>query len=120
MNNIVSFETAKRLEKAGFPQPSTVELGDAWYSCRKECFIISEGLKTGISPLSWFSCYPYFAPSATDILLLMPDHTMLCRANNDMFLCWTRKDRLPTTGDGTCMHNPAEACAEAWLKLNEK
>lgn len=129
MNNIVSFETAKRLKEAGFPQPEFAKL-QLWYNERNIVSIAwaNHGNNFDIIQVAtpirvsrdWFYQNMVFAPSATDILLFMPDDTMLYRANLNMFLCWTRKDRLPMIGDGICMDNPAEACAIAWLKFNEK
>jgi len=74
MKNTVSFETAKRIFETGFPQPETVQEGQFWYSCivrktrERELRYINQFDRTGILPTEFFACYPYFAPTATDIL----------------------------------------------------
>jgi hypothetical protein len=125
MKDIVTFETAVRLKEAGFPQPAP-EAGQFWYYIR---FPDGTERKNVLCVLAHE--YPYqdnlealpldggeriynsrntqvFAPAATDILReLGPLFDLSCDCGE--FWCRDEKD-----------WNPAEAVAEAWLKLNEK
>lgn len=149
MNNLVTFETAKRLKEAGFPQPDFQPM-QFWYD---------DGIK-GISqfriyivlhvgrfpagqpaPLMHEICeephgqmygthanfgeYQYiaFAPTATDILEQLPGY--------EIGYFPTAKEMWSLPGEWSisdlegkcpvCEHtNPAEAAAAAWLELNKK
>lgn len=78
MQNFVSFETAKRLKQAGFPQPE-YETGQFWYGdTGKLCVITHAGeYLTGFTVLNGLreiwdlegkDSDAVFAPTATDIL----------------------------------------------------
>ena len=78
MDNIVSFETAKRLKEAGFPQPEP-QRGQVWYSKHRAEYLVYNVDEFGADyscgslsfvgrSLSADDCV--FAPTATDILRL--------------------------------------------------
>lgn len=132
--DIVSFETAKRLKEAGSPQPKPA-FGQFWYgeilSGKIELWVIALDDFGGLR----FRCCSsirrdhkielsekfVFAPTATDILPQMIYSELRCEVEMWM-LHLVKKDALPVIRtDGTFFNqNPAEACAEAWLKMNEK
>jgi hypothetical protein len=108
MLDIVSFETAKRLKEAGFPQP---EISDCFlyatlrgYSvlCLK-AFRKTVIVGGGNGVLKDF----LFAPTATDILRELPGADL--RWNGSTFFCKYRGE--------TENENPAEALAQMWLKI---
>ncbi len=127
MKNIVSFETARRLKEAGFPQPEP-EVGQVWVEPEGIAYVIAL-----IRDTEFWGRYmnhvdridecdiseiknDAFCPTATDILLDMPDGYRLTRVNRGMFLCTEEEPLLGTDG---CKVNPAEAAALAWFKLHE-
>ena len=128
MNNVVSFETAKRLEAAGFPEVGWKE-GIAIYSSTGDKYLIGEDIGNSLN--GWTVCSPesiegtdIFAPSATDILNhLRGNYRLSC--SNSGWWC-DRIEELPDFADGfrivECLNsaNPAEACAAAWLSIHEK
>ena len=130
MNNVVSFETAKRLEAARFPELGWKE-GIAIYSSTGDKYLIGEDVGSGYSIVDgWTVCSPetiegtdIFAPSATDILNhLRGNYRLSC--SNSGWWC-DRAEELPDLADGfrivECFNdkNPAEACAAAWLSTHE-
>ena len=139
MNNVVSFETAKRLEAAGFPQPAP-QVGQMWYPRHLGalCLIIhanetgpswlvvgnvESGSISRFTPEALVSALVY-APSVTDILNhLRGNYRLSC--SNSGWWC-DRVEELPDLADGfkvvECYNdeNPAEACAAAWLSIHEK
>lgn len=123
MKNTVSFETAKRIFETGFPQPETVQEGQFWYSCivrktrERELRYINQFDRTGILPTEFFACYPYFAPTATDILAQLPSNANISKPfNAELWLCVYGENE----DDWTESDNPAEAAALAWLEIHEK
>jgi len=107
---VVSFQTAKRLKEAGFPQPETYDTFDWYYS------------KTGFLANHFDSACviesDIFAPSATDILKELGRGWHLCyKKESRSWECWYQ-----TVGGASDKYheNPAEACAAAWLAKNEK
>lgn len=121
MKDTATFETAARLKEAGFPQP-TPEAGQFWYNPDFGPFLVGKlwmvdgRLRnifypdTGKVVNKEIRLFPdcVFAPTATDILReLGPlfDLSYDCAE----FWCGDKKD-----------WNPAEAAAEAWLKLQEE
>ncbi|GAB4486619.1 MAG: hypothetical protein OHK0019_00600 [Saprospiraceae bacterium] len=107
MKNIVTFETARRLKEAGFPQP-----GMAYFTC----FFYDENgemWRPGHLTLN----PDIFAPTATDILEQLPSKWSLRHYDLEgepVFSC-AEKD-----ADIYMNPNPAEAAALAWLAINEK
>lgn len=108
--DIVSFETAKRLRDAGFPQPETVELGQFWYSAG-ELWLIQAPFRTGIHPFKWFASYPAYAPELTEMLKELPTHNLVFRHDKKEWAC------VPTTDTATISNatSASEAVAAAWL-----
>lgn len=140
MKDICTFETAKALKDAGFPQPEP-EAGQVWYA-RHETFIFLGRISSG----AWTVCsvdydevqniYPndmVFAPTATDLLLDLPEDTHLYVADVDgerffvPSLFEFVENETIKYDDGLMAGwdisepdtNPAEACAAAWLALSK-
>ena len=123
MKDIVSFETAKRLKEAGFPQH--ISNNDCWYAANGDCFLQWHGGDIWIGgemPITREVDAPFFAPTATDILVRLPDLTALYKWRHENVWCvdYQTQDPPLLTGTPHRHKNPAEACAEAWLKLNKK
>lgn len=133
MNNNVSFETAKKLKEAGFPQPEP-EVGQVWYdedgnmvwirglrensySSRRTASFVGELKGGGMSTCTaeemaeagWV-----FAPTATDILRELPFGRGL---HFDAGFFSVRVLRLNDSEliVDSVHENPAEACAPAYL-----
>ena len=117
---MVSFETAKALKAAGFPQPETVERGQHWYSCGFKSFTITDDFKTGIAPEKWFACYPYFAPTAIDILKEIPGCHLVYRKEGEM---WQVASMALDMHYGALEYskdaNPHEAAAKAYFETKK-
>jgi len=99
---MVSFETAKRLHTAGFPQPEA-RYYQAWYD--------ENGV---LSIIITEEDYQYFngvifAPTATDILMLLSSTRFYF--DKIWRVHWFRYN----TVDEFKHEDPAEACALAWL-----
>ena len=123
----VTFETAKRLKEAWFPQPEPCAC-QIWADTDGFCFIVlSERGKTisgrYIQSGNEFDCSVIddadtFCPTATDILSHLPGWC-LSFATVTGWTCWFE------VGDSVVAEfnhkdNPAEACAEAWFFQNSK
>jgi hypothetical protein len=127
---LLSYETAKRLKEAGFPQP-VPEVGQVWYNAIGYPFIIVRNMGgvfvccslrdgnlsneiKGSDILSACS----FVPTPTDILRELGfEFQGYFAAIVNEFVCL--QDGAP--GVKSWQHeNPAEACAMAWLYINEK
>ncbi len=122
--NHVTFETAVRLKDAGFPQPEP-SFGQAWYYPTWD-----ESPKFFIEKRGWWfmatinsavhlrehANYPtVYAPTATDILRELDENHFLTTLLDGRFCV------ALFVGSGDSIHNnPAEACAAAWIALNEK
>lgn len=124
MKNVTIAETARRLKEAGFPQPP-FQVGQSWYDTSGELFWV----KCDESPYihgewygddhSGFVEIPHgdevFAPTATDILLILPGHDMgFYSVENEWTVFDTEMNNIASN------ENPAEAAALAWLAMNEK
>lgn len=132
--NVVTFETAKKLKEAGFPQPE-YKTGQVWYG--------TAGLTTQIVGTTYGKDSPEFfnphtavtqtishhfdftfAPSATDILKELGRtfnlyyDSMPNAENPSLWTCFC--DGLFVCVDPQYHENPAEACAASWLQKNEK
>lgn len=118
MLDIVSFETAKKLKEAGFPQP---EISDCFlyatlrgYSvlCLK-AFRKTVIVGGGNGVLKDF----LFAPTATDILRQMPG-VYLCVNEKSLWRAeWAGVSCYDNTQPIAIGENPAEVAAAAWLLL---
>ena len=134
--DIVSFETAKRLKDAGFPQPDS-GFPHVWYAISD--FLGADGklhetFGTVISMLGYMAMeyvvplafnesveigngkYKefFYAPSATDILKQLPDGIALYRVNQDMFYCGKT---VPLPGFTPCLYSAAESAAHYWIAM---
>lgn len=123
MNNVVTFETAKRLKEAGFPQPE-ICLNQGWYDQSGKLYRIikwSESSQSDDLVLigDWLGDWDIigqkeqfllFAPTATDIMRHLPGYQLT--HNGETFVMFPPNDELRDWEHD----NPAEACAEAWLK----
>ncbi len=122
MKNIVSFETAKKLEAAGIERPK-VEAGQYWYVCngglrlvagiRNGGFLVNgcfNGLWREIVFDATFEDWIY-APTATDILDQLPDCKMW---HHGGFWFVEKLDREFAN------ENAAEAVAEAYLSQSKQ
>lgn len=116
----LSFETARLLKESGFPQPDVVSDGEFWYSGRN-LFYIEKWHRTGIAPERWFSAYPCFAPTATEILKALWFRFDLSFGGNGKWIVREMKSLNNPEGEIVAEHeNPAEACAIAWMAKNKK
>ena len=117
-----TFDTAKRLKEAGFPQPSP-EFGQVWWHPESETnavlinsdrsdgrclFMDAEGFRLFMKLEDLI-----FAPTDADILLQMPDGHALTRVNQDMFICIEGEPLMGTDG---CEYDVAEAAAIDWFE----
>jgi hypothetical protein len=108
MIDVVTFETAKRLKNAGFPQPDEIGLKVYYNILGAENTCLAGRLIHG----------QIFAPSATDIL-----KEFFAPEDDGPFLYWSGQNRFWVCDFDiyTFDHeNPAEACAAAWLSIHEK
>lgn len=133
MKDIVTFEKAVRLKEAGFPQPKP-DFGQVWHNPDFGLFVV--GIKWFADNREYRIFYPgtgksvlkseamflkcAFAPTATDILRELRDGSNI-GIMGKRFLCYSPDFEHGIDHPGTPINdNPAEAVAEAWLKLNEK
>ena len=148
MTNTVTVQTGRRLDAAGFPQPSPAP-GQWWGDESGVVLIFGETIPqpgkywedenkvmqpvVGLSPVvhyvaggrpiidDYFDARDFrglvYLPTVGDILRELPYIYVLHRVNTDMFYCGEGRARL---GEGTCMLNPAEAAAIAYLSIHEK
>ena len=131
MKDIVSYETAVRLKEAGFPQPQPgagqwwhnpdfglFVVGIKWFADNREYRIFYPGTGKSVlkSEAMFLKCA--FAPTATDILRELRDGSNI-GIMGKRFLCYSPDFEHGIDHPGTPINdNPAEAVAEAWLKLN--
>lgn len=111
--DVVSFETAKRLKEAGFPQPTNDLFYKMWYVDGPELCISMLGYMAMpyLVPLS-FVKKPFlpeydkmiFAPTATEIMRSLPDIPLVFDGPN-----------FGISGDWFSNINPAELMAERYL-----
>jgi hypothetical protein len=134
MNDHCAYDTAKRLEQAGFPKPE-IQFGQVWYDGLQpgEWGVIT-GINRGFA-FAFNSCLGgyervfklderfTFAPTATDILKELPGWHILFSnfslpngEQKKMWRCACDDERL----DEFYHENPAEATAKAYLAINEK
>ena len=131
MKDIVTLETAVRLKEAGFPQPQPgagqwwhnpdfglFVVGIKWFADNREYRIFYPGTGKSVlkSEAMFLKCA--FAPTATDILRELRDGSNI-GIMGKRFLCYSPDFEHGIDHPGTPINdNPAEAVAEAWLKLN--
>ena len=130
MKNIVSFETAKKLEAAGFERP-TPEIGQFWYTPNGRLYHIVEVNRSDIfvkwhNGESWSSemvVYDseydnwFYAATATDILEKLPNRYVLSKDGTE-WLCGAEcfwGDTFEGYNPRFTHENAAEAVAEAFL-----
>ena len=131
MKDIVSFETALALEKAGFPQPEP-EAGQLWYTQKGTaciCLKVVPGWITFAFPgdRDTYDTRPgqvTFAPSVTDLLRELPQMSLTFYSigpNDDEWWMVEFYDAITPEGQVLSEHpnNPAEALAAAWLEKNK-
>lgn len=142
MKKIVSFETAKALKDAGFPQPAP-EAGQFWYLDEHDIsgsvyqpgvlfvFIRAwrgflDGVFFAVNEYTQqrgrdFAHNPVFAPATKDILQELPENYYLGKDENGFNI----KEFLWFGDSGyefnivSHSDNPAEAAASAWLALKK-
>ena len=137
MKDTVTFETAARLKEAGFPQP-TPEAGQWWYNPDFGPFLVGKlwmvdgRLRnifypdTGKVVNKEIRLFPdcVFAPTATDILRGLSSDCVLGTKKLGGWICGSWRlisaDHMRFFVAGMHDENPAEAAAEAWLKLHNK
>lgn len=107
MNDHATYETAQRLSKVGFPASHPAPF-NVWY-CDGHPATLLEGLWRGNYSVGQPSEI-VFAPTATDILKLMPDAALSFFTNKWVVIETATGDYL-----SECHDNPAEAAAEAWV-----
>ena len=136
--DIVTFETAKRLKAAGFPQPEPA-FGQFWYNRSGTPCIMSHRIDPESSLIvkslhggAWYHMYEMkrnggfvFAPSATDILRELKNNSgplFWWSLSPDEAIAWrcVGLGAIDTIAFDSRHENPAEACADAWLQLQEK
>ena len=131
MKNICTHETASRLKAAGSPQPEPAA-GQVWYDSPGRAFTVLNVVAPGVCD-AWWHCFGTverwsvigaFAPTAADILRELPGYSLglfnkSAHAFAAEYLRWIVQDNV---GDVVCdhEHNPAEACAAAWLELKKE
>lgn len=110
----VTFETARRLAEAGYPQPKKPQIGQTWIFS----FLPDTALMIGSQiegPIPWhglFHATETFLPTATDILAHLPGWYLTF--SNGEWACLSFDDE-GSAPDSFVNDNPAEACAEAWF-----
>lgn len=122
MNHVIS-ATAVRLKDAGFPQP-VPEFGQIWYDNEPGPHVLVHhaGRVWEMATNRYAGTVGVdseggmvFAPTATDILRELDENHFLTTLLDGRFCV------ALFVGSGDSIHNnPAEACAAAWLALNEK
>lgn len=132
MSDRVTHETSLRLEAAGFPQPE-IAFGQAWYDELRQIDGMITNVNPGVSAFFNFTSGGYaviywsefsgrfsFAPTATDIL---KELSIVVFSHWFEFVEGKFQIRIFFQGGGERQYfhsNPAEACAAAWLEINEK
>ena len=116
----VTFETAKRLGEAGFPQPEHEHDKERfWYQRDGSLIFLGHTVDDHCEPIEGGS---YFAQTATDILRELPEYAIALHIEyraegGEAWFCWDTLDRAKTFSHPT---SPAEAAAMAWLSQNAK
>jgi len=104
----VTFETAKRLKEAWFPQPKKTEKGQEWFANDEP--ILFAGCEQ--VEVRMFGQDMVFAPTATDILAHLPGWYLTHASGVWVCLSFDDEGNPPDSFRHT---NPAEAVAKAWF-----
>lgn len=132
--DITTYQTAKRLKEAGFPQPE-FQTGQLWYNQHKALSFIGKK-EIAHNGQVFFFCTSvvtarteqmipindgaFFAPTATDILREIESVTFYWHAMRGKFSCSGGSNEKLVSWVNAAHENPAEAAASAWLAINEK
>lgn len=113
----VTFETAKRLEAAGFPQPEKLR-GGFWYNPDGVDTVFTFDIRHGAAPTMW----RYFSPPATDILKELGRDYNLSFMEGFWYCQYSSGDFPPFAKEPSVWkhESPAECAAMAWLQIHEK
>lgn len=122
---IVSFQTAKSLKDAGFPQPKNINLGQSWYLPSGELiFITKEGHING-KPLWEILVFhapstgtEYFAPNRDEIFAEMPEAQNWGIGVNELGSLSCISDNFPGVRFDDLEEH--EAYAKAWIYTSGK
>lgn len=115
----VTFETARKLKDADFPQPEPMP-GQVWYADNSLKVFVSKVNAGSISGHSEYPCariedtitaVDIFAPTATDIMQHLPGWCL--SFENGIWVCRLEEDEFVLAEFRSS--NPAEAAAEAWF-----
>jgi hypothetical protein len=133
--DIVSFETAKRLKEAGFPQPTPAP-GQFWHEGNEGgffvigrvyddkmtgCYVESERTPQHlVFERATMNGKEIFATTATDILRQMPGVYLCANDANVWRAEWAGVSCYDNTPPIAVGENPEEVAAAAWLSLNAK
>jgi hypothetical protein len=128
MNNVVSFETARALKAAGFPQPMPEARQFWYYGDRNGLVLTTSEAMDGEAYFYWFdvggvsmledgqwSEKMIYAPTATDILRELPDYALFFNggmATVALMGAWGEHN--------ACDASEHEAGAAAWLSVHAK
>jgi len=130
----VTFETAKRLKDAGFPNPEPYMMrlffhqnGREWLILLQDnrCLCGANGRTEKVMKYKkeHIELYCYFAATATDILKELTSDDFFWSVFYDPYIekFYTHKtNNRGNTVSLTSHKNPAEAAAQAWLSIHEK
>lgn len=119
MSNTVTFETARALKEAGFPQPEEMQRGQAWYDRKGIGHIPKkpDGMMQYAKQRGWI-----FAPTATDILQALGQNYVLWFDESPrlrQFYCARTGNTTREAGTPFGNPNPHEAAALAYLNLKK-
>lgn len=135
MSQTVTFETAKRLKDAGFPQPELC-LNQDWYDQSGKLWRVAKWAESSQNDdlvligdylgdwdiIGKKEQFLGFAPTATDIIReferLQKSKWIRLGMSGEDWYCYLYA-ALSGLTDRFPHENPAEACAEAWLKHKE-
>lgn len=109
--NHVTFETAVNLKKTGFPQPETTTFGECFFVTRitgRHVEVVVDRMAAGQPVTDDY----VFAPTATDIMRVLPGLSLRWHSVRNKWQCRYKKDLQRHEHD-----NPAEACAAVWLVI---
>jgi hypothetical protein len=123
MKHVVSFETAKALKEAGYPQPE-FETGQIWYDPNRTTFAVSPiagrlfNLDMGSIRVAYHDSKGFFyAPSATEIIEHVGKENPGSRLYFEVGL-WNAFDGWRNLSPNH--ENPAEAAAQLFILLNKR
>lgn len=140
MKDVVTFETAKALKEAGFPQPEP-ENGQFWYDAEQDLGVLGNCISATFD-FTWCSVGDnydghddhyentdsilkeyVFSPTATDILRELPEDTYIGFESGHFVIRefrWFGDAGYEFPDVVSPCDNPAEGLAERWLKINEE